>query len=168
MAGHGLIQSLPQLATAPVARNTDVGQALTYFQLNEAIDFGLAYVSILAIIGLAWLFSRYFLEFAQEGKLTDHPFSRFKNQFQIAVLPALIGTMLIFPFRIPPLDRFTASFMLLFVCLPALFGFSWLVKQPKYSGSAANNKIFIAPIVLLVALLAFFQLVLAPGMVFYP
>jgi hypothetical protein len=166
LAHHGLIQSLPQLSSAPLARDTDVGQALTYFQMGISIDFTLAYLSIFLIIGLGYLFSYLFLEFAPPGYAISHPFTRFKYILKIVVLPAVIGTIFIFPFRIPPLERYLDAVMLLVVCIPSIFAFSWLIHPKNKIGNEVNHQFLSTPIILLMILLAFFQLVLRPGITF--
>lgn len=39
LAHHGLIQYLPQLSSVPVDRRSGTGQAITYLQLGETVDY---------------------------------------------------------------------------------------------------------------------------------
>ncbi|MDX1407475.1 MAG: hypothetical protein R3330_05060 [Saprospiraceae bacterium] len=166
LAYHGLVQSLPQLSSAPLDRNTDVGQALTYLGLSPTVEIALAALSILAIIGVSYIFSRYFLALGHPSVALNHPFKRTRTVWHGAVLPAIIGTALLFPYRIPPADRYQMTFMLLFVSIPSVFAFAWVGKAPKPIGNEARGRILVLPIILTIGVLLFFQLVLRPGIVF--
>lgn len=166
LAYHGLIQALPQLSTVPMDRGSDVGQAITYLQLEPVVDFLISYASIIAIIALAYGFSRWFMQFTRVNLTLDHGFKRFRSIFFIVLLPAVFGTMILFPYRIMPINRYQMTVMLLLVCVPAIFAFSWLIKGVKPIENEVNHKVVITPIILSVLMLLFFQLVLAPGVVF--
>ena len=164
---HALIQSLPQVATAPLDPGSDTGQAFVYLNMPAAVNITLAALGILAIVWLSYLFSKYFLALGREGQTFDHPFKRFKTVWQVAVLPAILGTILLFPYRIPPVDRYTMTYMLLLVSIPSVFAFAWVGKAPKAVGSGAYDKVLVIPIVLSILVLLFFHIVLRPGVVFY-
>lgn len=166
LAHNGLIQSLPQLSSVPMGRDTDVGQSITYLQLGESMEFLLCYLSVLMIIALSYGFSKWFLSFTPAEIDLSRIHTRFRSIFLIVVLPALIGTVIIFPYKIFPIDRYFMAPSLLLVSIPAIFGFSWLIKKTKRIGSEANERILIMPIVLSLLLLLFFQFILAPGIVF--
>ena len=166
LAHHGLIQSLPQLSSVPIDRRSDTGQAITYLQLGETVDYMLSYASIIAIIGLAYGFSKWFMQFTPTQVSLDHGFSRFRSIFNIVLIPAVLGTLILFPYRIMPVDRYIMTVMLLLVCVPFTFAFSWLVKRVKPVPNEVNDRVIIVPIALSVFVLMFFQLVLAPGVEF--
>lgn len=166
LAYHGLIQALPQLTTAPMDRGSDVGQAITYLQLGPAIDYMISYVSIIVIIALAYRFSRWFMQFSPVHMIPDHGLKRFRSIFYIVLLPAMLGTLILFPYRIMPINRYQMTVMLLLVCLPFIFAFSWLIKGVQPIENEVNHKVIKTPIILSILLLLFFQLVLAPGVVF--
>ena len=166
LAHHGLIQSLPQLSSVPMDRNSDVGQAITYLQLGSTLDYLISYASIIAIIILAYGFSRWFMQFIPVHIDPDHGIKRFRSIFYLVLLPAIIGTIILFPYRIMPVNRYQMTVMLLLVCVPAIFAFSWLIKGVKPIENEINHKVVIVPIVLSILTLLFFQLILAPGVVF--
>ena len=163
---HALIQSLPQVFTAPMDPGGDTGQAMVYLNMPHSVNITLAALSILATIWLSYLFSKYFLALGREGQNFDHPFKRYRTVWQTAVLPAILGTILLFPYRIPPVDRYTMTYMLLLISIPSVFAFAWTGKAPKTIGNEAYSKILILPIVLSILVLLFFQIVLRPGVVF--
>ena len=166
LAHHGLIQSLPQLSTVPIDRRSDVGQAISYMQLGTTIDFIISYVSIIAIIALAYGFSKWFMQYAPTHMQLDHGIKRFRTIFNVVLLPAIIGTLILFPYRIMPINRYQMTVMLLLVCIPSIFAFSWMIKGVSPVENEVNQKILKTPIVLSILMLLFFQLVLAPGIVF--
>jgi hypothetical protein len=166
LAYHGLIQALPQLSTVPMDRGSDVGQAITYLQLGPNIDYMISYASIFVIIALAYGFSRWFMQFSPANRIPDHGLKRFSSIFFIVLLPAVLGTLILFPYRIMPINRYQMTVMLLLVCLPFIFAFSWLIKGVKPLDNEVNQKVIKTPIILSLLVLLFFQLVLAPGVVF--
>lgn len=166
LAHHGLIQSLPQLSSVPMDRSSDVGQAITYLHLGTTTDYLISYASIISIIILAYGFSRWFMQFTPENYIPDHGLKRFRAIFYLVLLPAVLGTIILFPYRIMPINRYQMTVMLLLVCVPAIFAFSWLVKSVRPVGNEVNKKIIWAPIIFSILILIFFQLVLAPGVVF--
>ena len=166
LAHHGLIQSLPQFGLAPLDSGSDTGQALAYLQLPGAVNIALGALCIVAIVYVSFKFSRYFLTFGHPSVVLDHPFKRSKTVWHAAVLPAILGTILLFPYRIPPVDRYTMTVMLLTISIPAIFAFAWVGKAPAPRGNEARGRLLILPIILTVFVLLIFQLVLRPGMVF--
>ncbi|MDX1478238.1 MAG: hypothetical protein R3301_11075 [Saprospiraceae bacterium] len=168
LAYHGLIQSLPQLSSAPIDPGTDVGQALAYLQFSPTLEIALGAISIVAIVAVSYIFSRYFLALGHPSVALDHPFKRTRTVWHGAVLPAIMGTLLLFPYRIPPVDRYEMTVMLLFVSIPSVFAFAWVGKAPKPIGNEARGRILVLPIILTIAVLLVFQLVLRPGVVFSP
>lgn len=166
LAYHGLIQALPQLSTVPMDRGSDVGQAITYLHLAPAVDYMMSYASIIVIIALAYGFSRWFMQFSSLQMIPDHGLRRFRPIFYIVLLPAVLGTLILFPYRIMPINRYQMTVMLLLVCVPFIFAFSWMIKGARHVGNEVNDKVIKTPIILSFLVLLFFQLVLAPGVVF--
>tara|TARA_B100000497_G_C7634320_1_gene381256 strand:- start:106 stop:717 length:612 start_codon:yes stop_codon:yes gene_type:complete len=165
LAHHGLIQSLPQLSSVSIDRRSDVGQAITYLQLGSTVDFIISYVSIIAIIALGYGFSKWFIQYASPQVLPDHGIKRFRTIFYVVLLPAIIGTIILFPYRIMPINRYQMTVMLLLVCVPSIFAFSWMIKGVRPIENEVSQKIVKTPIILSFIMLLFFQLVLAPGVV---
>jgi hypothetical protein len=166
LAYNGLNQSLPQITTVPIDRRSDMGQAITYLQLGDTMDYLLSYVSVIAIIALAYGFSKWFMQFTPAHISLNHGFKRFRALFYIVLLPGILGTIILFPYRIMPIDRYQMTVLFLIICVPATFAFSWMVKGVKSVDNEVNQKILLTPIMLSILVLLFFQLVLAPGVVF--
>lgn len=160
---HGLGQALAQFASAPVATNTDTGQAMAYLELGDPINYAIAIGSMLLMVFIGYRFSHYFSEFSPLNTSLGHPFSRFKWSFMIVVLPAIIGTLLLFPFKVPPVDRYLHAVFLFINGVPLIFGFSWLQGRLRSNNNETYRKIKIWPIMILILVLLIYRLVLVPG-----
>jgi hypothetical protein len=167
MAYHGLVQGLAQIPTAVLAPDSDVGRAFAYLAINGELA---AVLSVAALGGLAlvpqWL-TVGLLEQATDADQIATPGGRTRFAFFIATLPAIIGTVLTFPFRVPG-EIAAVAFSPIVV---AILGVSWI--QAGAWGAAGaqargtmNGPAFVAYL-LLVALFAAFHLILAPGVRFY-
>lgn len=163
---HSLIQSLPQFFTAPLDPGSDMGAALAYLNLPDAGNIAIATAAFVSIVAVSYLYSRYFLGLGHPSHTSDHPYRRLRTVWQTAVLPAIIGTILLFPYRIPPVDRYTMTYMLLLISIPSIAAFSWMGKAPQRNGNVAWGRVLILPLILSVIVLLVFHLVLRPGVVF--
>lgn len=106
------------------------------------------------------------MQFAPMNKSLDHGFNRFRSIFYIVLLPAIFGTLILFPYRIMPMDRYQMTVILLVVYVPSIFAFSWLVRGVKQVPNEVHQRIVLMPIILSILVLLFFQLILAPGVEF--
>lgn len=164
LAFHGLIQALPQISSGVVEPTTDVGLAMNYLGFSLANKLVLSTLSIGAIILIGLIIGRYFVGLAPDIRLVDHPIKRLKFLFLFAFLPALIGIILIVPFRLPPWHQIMAPVMITLIGLPWLVAGGFMHKNPASLVNSVQHRIHLIPIIFLVLLLVFFQLVLAPGL----
>jgi hypothetical protein len=163
LAFQGLAQSIPQFITGKVAPDTDTGQAFTYLGIGEGLGLFISIVGIIAMLYIGILFSKYLLRLSPSFHLVNTARGRFGYLLRIALLAAAIGAILIIPFRIMPWDRALAPLMVTLISVPMVFANAWKAKVTDTINNDVNNKVFIVPIVLLVAVLLIFQLVLAKG-----
>jgi len=168
LAFQGLMQSLPQFGTASAARDTDTGQAFTYLGWSESTGTILFIVTFSRVIIISTYCSRYLLSMAPADIHTKTPSLRFGYLFKISFMAGIIGMILIFPFRIPPMDRALAPVLVTMFSVPWIFANAWRVKPLTTINNEVNNKILITPIIILGLLLLIFQLILRPGIVFQP
>jgi hypothetical protein len=168
LAYQGLMQSLPQFGTASVARDTDTGQAFNYLGWSEATGTLLMIVSFLLVIIISVSCSRLLLKMAPSDIHSQTPALRFRYLFRIAFLAGIMGIALIFPFRVPPMDRALAPVMVTMFSVPWIFANAWRVKHTATVNNEVNSKVLALPIMLLVILLLVFQLLLRPGISFQP
>jgi hypothetical protein len=165
MAFQGFAQSLPQFITAKIAADTDTGQAFTYLGIGNTAGF---FISVACITGMFWIgayYSKIFLQLAPGKNNSVSASRRFGYLFKIAVVASLTGVLLIIPFRIMPWDKATAPFMITLISVPVIFANAWKIKPQETISNEVNRKVFKSPVVLLILLLLFFQLILAKGVV---
>jgi len=167
LAFHGLVQSLPQVAVAYLDPSTDVGEALVgYLNLSQPLHIILALSSIIAIAMVNIWFSRQLLEFVSNDVDLNNPKAKFMYIRFIAVGAAIIGSLLIVPFRIPPIGQAITPFIIFVFSIPWIWASATVSKHIRRTSNRINENIYWSPIVFLVLLLIFFQLVLAPGVEF--
>ena len=167
LAFHGLIQSIPQVMVAYLDPSTDVGEALVgYLNLSQPFLIILAITSITATVMICIWFSRQLLEFVSKDVDLNNPKVKFKYIRFIAVGAAIIGSILVVPFRIPPIGQAIAPFIILVFSVPWIWSSAAVSKHIRPTSNSINEKIYWSPIVFLVLLLIFFRLVLAPGVEF--
>lgn len=167
LAFHGLMQSLPQVVVATMDPNTDVGQALVgYLNLSQPLLLILAITCIIAIPPLNIWFSKKLLELFSGDIDMYNPKARFKYIRFVAVGAAFVGSILIIPFRVMPLSQAITPFVVFAISIPWIWVSAPVTRDIRHTGNRINDKIYLSPIVFLILLLIFFQLVLAPGVEF--
>ncbi len=167
LAFHGLVHSLPQVAVSYLDPGTDVGEALAgYLNLSRPLFAILAITSLVAMGLLNIWFSRQLLGLVSSDVVLNTPKAKFKYIRFIAVGAAMIGSILVVPFRIPPVGQAITPFIIFIFSIPWVWASASVGKPVRGTSNRINEKIYWSPIVLLVLLLIFFHLVLAPGLEF--
>jgi hypothetical protein len=167
LAFHGLIQSIPQVMVTYFDPGTDVGEALVgYLNLGQPFLLILAITSATATAMISIWFSRQLLKFASNDVDLSNPKLKFRYIRFIAVGAAFIGSILVVPFRIPPIGQAITPFIIFVFSIPWIWASAAVSKPNIRTSKRINEKIFWSPIILLVLLLIFFRLVLAPGLEF--
>jgi hypothetical protein len=166
MAFHGLFQSLPQFVVGAITAGNDVGQAYDYLGLGPAGEVLLALLALAAMpVAGIWL-GRRFLSTAWEPGWIETARDRFGYLARIAGLAALAAIPLIILFRVPrePIEVLAPPILV------PLFGYGWLQLAAFRPGGAKTSGMqptsLVPLIIAAVAMLAFFQLVLRPGIAF--
>ncbi len=163
MAYCGLLMALPQVTVGALSDASDLGRAMTYLQLGPTAKLILALASLAAMPALALMLSRAFLALAPQTLANTRARARFL--FQVATLPALLSLALIIPFRVP---REFIEVVIVPVAV-MIVGVPWMQAAAAWSGTAPRPAApsTLAPWLLAtLALLAFFQVVLRPGVSF--
>jgi len=167
LAFHGLIQSIPQVLVAPIAPNTDVGEALvSYLGFSETILITLSIISAVAQVLICIWFSKPILEFLPTDVDLDNPKVKIRYIQLIAVGAAFIGSVLIIPFRVLPMSQAITPFIVFIFSIPWVWSAAASSKTYGKNPNSINDKIHLTPIIGLVLLLLFFQMVLASGVEF--
>jgi hypothetical protein len=164
MAYHGLFQSLPQFATASANPGNDTGQALDWFALPASGELVVTILGIAAIVAAGLFMTARFLE---AGPAMDSGRVRSRFVFFTAILSAILAVPILILFRVP---REWVEVIVPTIAVP-LIGLIWVQatawRTPVTPRPATASPGLALPLALVVALLAFFQLVLRPGVAFY-
>lgn len=167
LAFHGLIQSIPQVMVAYFDSGTDVGEALVgYLQLSQIFLIILGITSMIAIAMISIWFSKQLLQFASNDVDLNNTKVKFEYIRFIAVGAAIMGSILVVPFRILPISQAITPFIVMIFSIPWVWSAAAMSKPVIRIPNRINEKIYWSPIVLLVLLFVFFRLVLAQGLEF--
>ncbi|HEV2621851.1 MAG TPA: hypothetical protein VGU65_07170 [Frateuria sp.] len=168
MAYCGCFMALPQVVIGALSPGSDVGMAMTYLQLGEGARIGAALVALGLMPLIAMRLCRPALELADTPARVAGPAARMRLVLRMVTLPALAGTALIIPFRVPrELVEVLLVPLLVMLCgIPWIQAGAWRVREVRPGGGAAAPSLAY-PLAAVVGLLLFFQLVLRPGIPFY-
>lgn len=167
LAFHGLFQSLPQFVVGAITAGNDVGQAYDYLRLGPSGETALAMLALAAMPIAGLVIGRRFLAAAWDPKQAEAERGRYGFLLRMAGQPALAAIPIIILFRVP---REAIEVLAPPVLVP-LFGIAWLqlaAFRPRGHASAsgeAPTQLWPLAIACLL-LLAFFQIVLRPGIAF--
>ena len=163
MAVLGFLSALPQVVIGAIIHANDVGRAMTGLGFSQWARWVAACAAMLIMAVLCWQLAPYLLRMVRlNGSVGEGAHAA----FWLAFLPCVLAVPLIVPFRMPndPVE------ILLPPVLDALIAGSWLwfagtrVRGADHAEVSPGSALTLA--VALIALLAFFHLVLAPGVSF--
>jgi hypothetical protein len=161
---QGFAQSLPQFLTAMFAPDTDTGQAYNYLGIGPVAGAVITIGSTLALIMMGMFFSKLFLQLAPPVLLLN-AYSRNKYLLYAILLAALLGVLMIIPFRIMPWSRAMAPVEVTIISIPVIWLNGWRTRSATGHNHQANHRLSYLMILVLVLLLLFFQLILAKGVI---
>jgi hypothetical protein len=164
---NGLFDALLQLVAGAVLPRQDVGRAMTWLGLPQPVMWLVALVASAGMACAALWLTRPFLGLAGDRARVDTPARRTRFVFQAATLPALLGTVLVLPFRIPGamVQVAIVPIVIAIVGIVWIQASAWRVEDFRMGPDPTAAAILI-PLAALMALLVFFQLVLRPGVAF--
>jgi hypothetical protein len=160
VAFAGLFQSVPQVVVGAILPQNDVGMAMDYLGLDAPLRWAAALLALAAIVALAFALARPLLSLAPDS-------SRTGTIFRVGTVPAVLGTLIVIPFRLPgSIDQ-----VALVPVAVAIIGMGFIqagawcsTPWPPVAPTGRLRPVFL--LIVAVAMLAFFQLVLRPGIVF--
>jgi hypothetical protein len=167
MAYHGCFESLPQVVIGAINPQNDVGMAMDYFSFSPAAKTTAALAALVAIAAIAIRLTPHLLALATAPGQIDGPSKRTRFIFQVATLPALIGILLVVPFRVPG----HVIEVLILPIIVALVGIGWIqagawrATDVRWSELRPVRSIRSA-LAVLIGMLLIFQIVLRPGIPF--
>jgi hypothetical protein len=166
MAFNGLFQALPQFIVGAMVPENDMGRAYDYLEIGPVGETILALVALAAMPAAGLWLGRRFLASAWEGAPVASARTRFGYLLRMAGLAALAALPVIILYRVP---RELIEVLSGPILVP-LFGYGWMQLAAFRSGHISGrgeppDKVL--PLALAaIALLAFFQLILRPGISF--
>lgn len=168
MAYCGCFMALPQVVIGALSHGSDVGMAMGYLQVGETMRIGAGLVALGLMPLVALQLRRPALELADAPARIAGPGTRTRFVFRMVTLPALAGTALVVPFRVPRelLEVLLVPLLVVLPGIPWIQAGAWRVRDARPNGAAAAASLAY-PFAAVVALLLFFQLVLRPGVPFY-
>ena len=163
MAVLGFLSALPQVVIGATIHANDVGRAMTGLGFSQFARWVAAGAAMVIMAAVCRQLTPYLLRMVSLNESTGE---RARAAFWLAFLPCVLAVPLIVPFRVPnqPLE------ILLPPVVDALIAGSWLwvagtrVRSVEHSMAPLGSAIPLG--LALMALLAFFHLVLAPGVTF--
>lgn len=167
LAYCGCFMALPQVVIGALSSHSDVGMAMTYLQLGAVARFGAALLALLLMPLIALLLCRHALERADTPARVAGAGSRARWVWHTVTLPALLGSVLVIPFRVPRelIEVVIVPLLVLLPGIPWIQAGAWRVGEirPRGAATAPSLALLLAAVI---ALLGFFQLVLRPGVPF--
>jgi hypothetical protein len=165
MAYCGCFMALPQVVIGALSAGSDVGMAMAYLQLGEAARIGAGLVALGLMPLVALSLCRPALELVDGPARTAGAGSRLV--FWAVTLPAMLGTVLVVPFRVPRelLEVVLVPLLVILPGIPWIQAGAWRVRGVSVDGVAPGPSV-VYPLTAVVALLLVFQLVLRPGIAF--
>lgn len=165
-AYHGLWLFLGQLPEMVFSSHNDFARGLAILNLSQPIRLLITMGGITGLILLGLFAARPLLATALSNNEIATAKSRRKLIFQSGILPWLIGSILIIPFRLSPVDRIFLPF---FGGVPLLL--TWLYAGRSKNILAASTfpvqAISWSGVTALFAVFCFFRFTLAPGVPMY-
>lgn len=165
LAFHGLFMSLAQVVVGAMVPQNDVGRAMTWLGFGAPGKTAAAFAALGLIVAAAtWLTPR-LVEMASRMERIDGGARRSGFVFATGALPAIVGTLLILPFRAPghPIEVAVVPAAVGVIGLGWIQAGAWRASATP-RGQAAPAILW--PLLALAALLAIFQIVLRPGIAF--
>jgi hypothetical protein len=166
MAFQGLYQFLSQMVIGTILPQNDVGRALGYLGFSNGVKWATGLLALAAMIAAGiWLMRKAIALIATAGE-TASAGARLGFIFRAVTLPALASVLLLIPFREPRnIVEVVLIPVILTVCgviwIQASAGFGPISPQPVRPAPSLA-----IPLVALLLVLAFFQLILRPGVAF--
>jgi len=167
LAFAGLLMALPQVVIGALSGGSDVGMAMDYLGLPPAARTLAACLALPAIALVALALRRPVLEIATDADASMTPAARARHMLWRVTVPALLATVLILPYRVPR-EWLEVALLPVLVTVP---GIAWMQAgawrdvgaTPRIRGRWPLAWLVLAAL----ALLAFFQGVLRPGVPFH-
>lgn len=164
MIYNGLLMGLPQIANGTVSAASDVGMAMNYLELGVGARTLIALIALAAVPITALSLTTPLLALADSPDRLAGGRARSLFIFNIATVPALIGLLLIIPFRLPRewVEVLLPPLVVTAIGIPWIQAGAWRVHGVT-PAAVVPLRPSMEPLLLLLGLLLVFQLLLRPG-----
>jgi len=166
MAFQGLYQGLSQLMIGALVPGNDMGMAFGYLGLSAGMKHVMLVLGLILCIAAGFWLARAGLALFGTTTETLTTTSRMGFVFRSVMAPALAAGLMLIPFRYPR----NLIELVIFPTLLMLFGALWVVIGAGFCPTAARparaTPSLVVPLLALIVILLFFQLVLRPGIAF--
>ena len=166
MAFQGLYQCLSQVVIGALVPGNDVGRALKYLEFGGGAKIAIAVLALIAMIAAGIWLMRMAIHLVATAAETASGGARLGFIFSAVSLPALVSVLVLIPFREP---RNIVEVAIL-PAIVMLSGVIWIQAGagfgPVSSQPARPAPSLAIPAGALLLVMAFFQLVLKPGIAF--
>lgn len=170
LAYHGIYQSLPQVVVGSFLPQNDVGMSMDYLRFSPLLRQLSALTALMLIVTVAIRLSEPLLNLAVDEPRIDSLAKRSWFMFQVATLPGLLSVFFILPFRVPgSVDQVViVPVAVTWIGISWLQANAWRTKVRWVNAPLEGSPIPVrTPLIALLVLLLFFQLILRPGVPFY-
>ena len=164
MIYDGLLMGLPQIANGTVNGASDVGMALNYLGVGDELRVALALAALAAVPVVALKLTRPLLALADSPDRLAGGRARSIFMANIATAPALIGLLLVIPFRVPRewIEVLVVPLVVTVIGVAWMQAGAWCVHGVAPAAVSPLRRP-LQPLLLLLGLLLVFQLLLRPG-----
>ena len=165
---NGITLFLSQVPNLPFENSNDLGKAIGVISISPTILNLFAVLSLLLLILLGMYSIKPFLSFAVTSESISTARQRRYFIFKIGIIPWLVGAVLSFPFRVPPLGW---EYLILPVSNGMVVVWTYIgargIGLNKIDENGKISKVNYKLIFIWLFLIIIFQLVLRPGINFY-
>jgi hypothetical protein len=163
LAYQGLYQSLAQVVVGSFNPQNDVGMAMAHLALAPKAKFAVAVVALSLFAPIASHLAGHLISMASPGGRARSSRDNTRDILYIATLPALAGTLLVLPFRVPRhwIEVALVPAIVTWIGVSWMQAGAWRVRPREFAG---RREVSVSiPLVALVLLLLFFQGYLRTG-----
>ncbi len=166
MAFQGLYQGLSQFVIGALIPSNDVGMAMTWLGFGPGARMVIALLALAVMLWSGYGLARLMIKMLGTATETGTSLARMEFVLRTATLPALLSVLLLIPYR-EPRNIVEVAILPLIVMVAGLLGtqgLAWLAPSTKQTARPSPG--LATPVIALLLVLVFFQLVLRPGIAF--
>ena len=168
MSYCGCLMALPQVVIGALSPGSDLGRAMQYLHWGDTARLCAGLLTLVLMPVIAFYLCRTAVELVSSPDQIAGPGGRARLVLWQMTLPALIGTLLVIPFRVPRdlVEVLVVPLIVILAGIPWIQACAWRIRTATPRGTASRT-LLVYPLAALVMMLLVFQFVLRPGIHFY-